>query len=317
MSSTEQEINTAEMQENDQTNYVVSFDDISATNLPFSEMYKCAKSTSGQVVQGLNHLSQHILGEGNYDGNKKEAFNEYQNELYPNMSRLALKVVAAYNEKFTNDITDPLTRQVFGANLNGNRNNGQLNKFIPCKNVNRFLSYKFAQFGQLLALLEYRLLFIVNRDPQYVKRYRENEEEMKHFETLRVKSREFCDFLKNDVFPEWTNCVSNIRSKTNMPTSSVAPVKLTADNVNSEKNNNYRTNHFSKNNNDHEYNGYLRRRQYDEEYNRPYNGAYTGSRGGYIGRKYNDEGNGNSNNEVSSRRIYSGPFPYTKPEYKR
>jgi len=315
---TDSQSNTLDTQCDSQNDvqYQVSFDDISISVLPFSEMFKCAKSASGQVIQGLKHLSQHISGEGDYSENKKEIFNDYQKELYPNMARLALKVVTSYHDKFVADVNDPLMKQVFGANLNGNKNNGQLNKFISCKGVNRFLSYKFAQFGQLLTLLGYRMVFIANRDPQYVKRYRENEEELKHFETLRTRAKEFSVFLKDNVFEEWSKCVADARSKANVQTNTVIPVKLTADNVARREMDYRRSRYHAGNDEDYEYGGRVARyggrvARYGEQ-----------SNGQYGNRGYN---NGSSNQyynqndyteEVPSRRIYSGPRAHVNFGYR-
>lgn len=213
----------------------VSFEDIDPTKMTFSTTFKCARSTAGQVVQGFHHLRMQLEGEGTYASEKKVPTNDYQKSLYPGMSKLAGQIVEKFNEKFVTGVTDPLQRQVFGANLNGSRNNGQLNKFIPCKQVDRFLRYKFAQFGQLLNLLNYRLMFIANRDPQYIKRYKENPEEHKHFETLRGLCREFCDYLKKDetsVSGLWAECIVEARKLGNVTSTNVPdPVKLTADEV--------------------------------------------------------------------------------------
>jgi hypothetical protein len=270
-------------------------------------MFKCAKSATGQVIQGLKHLSQQISGEGEYSNDKKETFNNYQKELYPNMARIALKVVNAYNEKFIADITDPLMKQVFGANLNGNKNNGQLNKFIPCKGVNRFLSYKFAQFGQLLTLLGYRLMFIANRDPEYVKRYKENELELKHFKVLRVRASEFCTYLKDEIFTEWAKCVSDAR---NVQNDTLAPVKLTADNVVRREMDARRANFFGEYDNGANAES-ARYASYNRYSSRPQSSISMGFN--RYQQKYNYRGNFREDtqkdysNEMPTRRIISGP----------
>lgn len=211
--------------------YKVSFESIDPTGLEYSLSYKCAKSAAGQVVQGLNHLAAYVLGEGEYDGKKKVATNQFQVSLYPNIASLAKAVVAEYTKKFVTDVTDPVQRQVFGANLNGSRNDGQLNKFITCKGVNRFLRYQYSQLGQLLMLLHYRLAFIANRDSLSVKRYQENPEECKHFEDLRGRARDFCDYLKNTTLTQWATFVTEARKFNEENGGTVKSVKLTADNV--------------------------------------------------------------------------------------
>ena len=214
----------------------VSFDNVDPTHMEFSLMFKCARSTAGQVVQGLQHLVWHLNGSNQYTDDKKVPTNEYQNVLYPKMASLAEKVVSKYLETFVEGVSDPLQKQVFGANLNGNRNNGQLNKFIPCRGVNRFLRYKFAQFGQLLSLLHYRLMFIANRDPKFIKRYVDNPSELLHFEELKQLCVNFCDYLRKDddsVTNDWATCVTEARLQTNSQGSTDIPpsVKLNAHNV--------------------------------------------------------------------------------------
>jgi len=211
--------------------FKVSFDSIDPTSLQYSLSYKCAKSATGQVVQGLNHLRMYVLGEGEYEGNKKVATNPFQTSLYPNIASLAKTVVEEYKARFVDGVTDPLQLQVFGANLNGSRNDGQLNKFITCKGVNRFLRYQYSQLGQLLMLLHYRLAFVANRDPQSVKRYQENAEECKHFEDLRSRAKEFCEYLKTTTLVQWATHVTEARKFNEENGGTVKPVKLTADNV--------------------------------------------------------------------------------------
>jgi uncharacterized membrane protein YgcG len=148
---------------------------------------------------------------------------------------LAKKIVDHFTDQFVTGVTDPMQRQVFGANLNGNKNNGQLNKFIPCNTVNRLLKYNGAQFGQLLNLLSYRLTFIANRDPEYIKRYKENLEERQHFETLRSMCRDFCDFLTKEgsssISDQWAEIIVEARKVGKVEPAVPNPVKLTADDV--------------------------------------------------------------------------------------
>lgn len=197
---------------------VVSFENISPLNLDFSLKYQCAKSSIGQVVQGIHHLSKMILGKEEYEGCQKEPVNKFQELLYPIIVSLSQEIVNDYLTTFINDTTDELCKQVFGANLNGYKNNGQLNKFIPYKGIeNKFLRYEFAQFGQLVNLLHYRLTFIVRRDGKLIKRYAENEKELECFEKLKALAETFCNRLKNKTeesyLSVWTKAVDNIHKQ--------------------------------------------------------------------------------------------------------
>jgi hypothetical protein len=229
------------------SSHEVLFDNIDVTTFSFSLLYKCAKSTTGQVIQGLYHMASHLQGVNEYKDDKKETNGQYQEYLYPKIALIAMRVVMEYKKKFINDIINPLQKQVFGANLNGNRNNGQLNKFIVCKGVDKNLRYKYAQFKQLLSLLLYRLTFIANRDADSVNRYNENLDEKMHFVDLQNRVIEFCKFLKeNDdsIFNEWNNCliyahkVHNIDKKIPIKIfkhTIPKAIKLTADNVSNEE----------------------------------------------------------------------------------
>ena len=206
------------MSEQVKTNEPVSFEDINPLNLDFSLKYQCAKSMAGQVVQGINHLSKMILGKDEYEGKQKVATNKFQELLYPIIVSLSQEIVNDYMKTFINNTTDDLSKQVFGANLNGNKNNGQLNKFIPYKGAdNKFLRYEFAQFGQLVNLLHYRLSFIVQRDGKLIKRYAENEKELECFEKLKTLTESFCQRLKNKTeesyLSVWTSSVNNIHKQ--------------------------------------------------------------------------------------------------------
>ena len=200
-----------------QSNVPVSFDNINPTQFQFSLKYQCAKSAVGQVIQGFNHLSKFLKGTDDYVSTKKEAINKFQEYLYPKMAELCESIVIEYIAKFVVDIDDALQKQVFGANLNGVKNDGQLNKFIPSRGIsNKFLRYEYAQFGQLLNLLHYRLTFISMRDSMSIKRYAENVEELAHFETLKTKTRVFCDLIKgneNSFFSRWETIVTEARNE--------------------------------------------------------------------------------------------------------
>jgi hypothetical protein len=205
------------VQEESVVSVPVSFDNIDPTKLNFSLKYQCAKSTVGQVVQGFNHLSHYLSGTNEYDGKQKHATNKFQEFLYPRMAELCTLVVSEYVAKFITDVDDDLQKQVFGANLNGIKNDGQLNKFIAARGINnKFLRYEFAQFGQLLSLLHYRLNFISMRDPMTIKRYVENPEELKQFENLRSRTREFCERVRgteNSFVTQWEAVVSEARKE--------------------------------------------------------------------------------------------------------
>lgn len=196
----------------------VSFDDISPLNLEFSLKYQCAKSMAGQVVQGINHLGKMILGKDEYVENQKVPTNKFQELLYPIIVSLSQEIVNDYLKTFVTNTTDEVDKQVFGANLNGHKNNGQLNKFIPYKGTdNKFLRYEFAQFGQLINLLHYRLSFITMRDGKLIKRYAENEKELESFNKLKELTLSFCNRLKNKTeesyLSVWTKTVDNIHKQ--------------------------------------------------------------------------------------------------------
>ena len=248
----------------------VSFDTINPLDLPFNPSFKCAKSATGQVVKGLVDMMEHVSGTGDHTGNPKEVANDYQKQLYPKLVDIVAKVITRYTSDFVTGVDDQVMRQVFGANLNGNRNNGQLNKFIPCKSVNKFLSYEYVQLGQLLMLLSYRLTFIANRNPEYVKRYVENEVEALHFVELKKRASDFCDFLKNEALYEWREHVNEARKAGGVREQHEEPtgVKLSADNVKREN--------YSRN--------YVPPRQ-QKQYERY--GSYNGRHQGYSNQNYN------------------------------
>jgi hypothetical protein len=200
------------------THEPVSFEDINPLNLEFSLKFQCAKSMAGQVVQAIYHLSKMILGKDEYAENQKLPTNKFQESLYPIIVSLSQEIVNDYLKTFINDTTDSVDKQVFGANLNGYKNNGQLNKFIPYKGTeNKFLRYEFAQFGQLVNLLHYRLTFITMRDGKLIKRYAENEKELESFEKLKSLTQQFCSRLKNKTdesyLSVWTKAVDNIHKQ--------------------------------------------------------------------------------------------------------
>lgn len=198
--------------ENTNSQRVVSFDDISPSSLTFSDQYKCARSTAGQVVAGLSWSVNNV-------SSTKQPTNEYQSSLYPMVCQLGAEVCKKYTEMFITSVTDPVQRQVYGANLNGVHNDGKLNRCITCKNINDRLKYQYSQFGQLLSLLYDRLLFISRRDVEKIQRYVNDETERHAFESLQVQCAEFCKYLRGDddsVMSRWSTFVTNTRQKNNV-----------------------------------------------------------------------------------------------------
>jgi hypothetical protein len=199
--------------ENDQANTknTVEFTSIDPSTMKFSEEFRCARSTAGQVVLGLKFLESSVLSQ--------EPSNNYQTELYPLIVKLADEVCEKYMQSFVHGTTDDVKLQVFGANLNGRFNDGRLKHNIVCKNTKIHDKYKYAQLGQLLSLLYDRLLFISRRDVTKILRYVANVEERIHFETLQNLCTEFCNYLRNDensVMTRWTSFVNTMRQNNNI-----------------------------------------------------------------------------------------------------
>jgi hypothetical protein len=203
----------------------VSFENIKPSSLPFSQKYKCAKSSSGQVILGMINTLDQLNGTGNYVGKQKIPSNDYQKTLYPDIVSLLTELVETYNKIFVDNITDPLQLQVFGANLNGFRNDGQLNRFITCKGVNFRTTYEYAQLGCLLQLLKNRVEFIATRDTSTIKRYQNNPDELKQFEELKARAEHFSTGL-NVVLQKWMESVDKARNQVKL-----AGTKLNAENV--------------------------------------------------------------------------------------
>lgn len=199
--------------ENDKANTknTVEFTSINPNVMKFSEEFRCARSTAGQVVLGLKFLESSVVSQ--------EPSNNYQTELYPLIVKLANEVCEKYMQSFVTGITDNVKLQVFGANLNGRFNDGKLKHNIVCKNTKIRDKYKYAQLGQLLSLLYDRLLFISRRDVTKIQRYVANVEERTHFETLQNLCAEFCNYLRNDensVMIQWTTFVNTMRKNNNV-----------------------------------------------------------------------------------------------------
>lgn len=192
----------------------VSFDCIDPKVMQYSPLYKCGKSTAGQIILGLHHLAMHIDGKDDYDNNKKEISNDYQRVLYPKMAIIATKVVDTYIKYFVNDITDPIKKQVFGTNLNGKKNDGQLKSLIMYNGVDKNIRYKFAQFKQLLTLLLYRLNWISNKDSNnLLKKYEKNTDEINALNDLKLKTKAFSVFVKDEILVEWSKIVNETRKE--------------------------------------------------------------------------------------------------------
>jgi hypothetical protein len=195
----------------------VSFDNINPLSFQYSGQHKCALSTAGQIINALSNLSLQIS-----DGTK-QATNDYQRTLYPSIGTVASGVVGRYTQTFVDGTTDPLTKQVYGANLNGSRNDGRLNRPVTIRGVNKFLIYDYAQLGQLLNLLRHRLTFVSSRNALSIKRYADNEQERVHFVALQGLTQDFCKYLSDEVYPQWEQFVNNARIQNS--------IKLSSDNV--------------------------------------------------------------------------------------
>lgn len=181
----------------------VSFDDVSLAHLTFNETFRVTRGAASQVVLGLKNMLTKL----------SSPTNEYQKSLYPQLSTLTQTVVSKYEETFLS-ITDSVQRQVYGANLNGHRNDGSLYRSVN-SGVNRSLTYGYAQFGQLLKVLTSRLKFVVNRDPQTVKRYSESAEELTAYVQLQTLCNDFLSYLSS-VNDEWTKTVDAARTQHNI-----------------------------------------------------------------------------------------------------
>lgn len=195
------------MEKSNEQSTTIQFTSVDPTNMKFSEDYRCARSTAGQVVVGLRWLAKNV-------DTTKEMNNEYQKNLYPTITKLANEVCDKYMDIFVNNMTDNVQIQVYGANLNGRFNDGRLKHDIPCKKTDRKARYKYSVLGQLLSLLYDRLLFISHRDVSKIQRYVNNDEERKHFESLQQKCYNFCKYLRGEddsVMSRWTVFVNDSR----------------------------------------------------------------------------------------------------------
>ena len=181
----------------------VSFSDVSLTTLKssFNDTYKVSKGSASQVVLGFQSMKDRL----------QEPTNEYQQTLYPKLKDLSDRLSAKYVETFLTSFGSDVERQVFGANLNGNRNNGSLYRAIP-SGVNRNLTYNYAQFGQLMRVLTSRLRFIAQRDSSAVQRYRDSAEENAAYQKLQTSTNSFMTFL-TELSNEWNTLVNDTRTR--------------------------------------------------------------------------------------------------------
>lgn len=185
----------------------VSFENVSLEFLKssFNDTYKVSKGSASQLVLGFEAMRNRL----------QEPTNEYQQTLYPKLKELCDRLYAKYSETYLSTFENDVERQVFGANLNGNRNNGSLYRSIP-SGVNRNLTYNYAQFGQLMRVLTNRLRFVVQRDPTSVQRYSENASELSAYQKLQSTTNTFMTFL-TDLSNEWNQLVSDTRTRFALP----------------------------------------------------------------------------------------------------
>lgn len=181
----------------------VSFDDISLGHLTFNETFRVARGSASQVVLGLQHMLTKL----------STPTNDYQTTLYPRLSELTRNVVERYVSTFLG-VSDSTERQVYGANLNGSRNDGSLYHSVN-SGVNRSLTYGYAQFGQLMKVLTNRLRFVVRRDPASVQRYVNSESERTAYVGLQSRCNEFLQYLTT-VNDDWTRVVESARQQHNI-----------------------------------------------------------------------------------------------------
>lgn len=182
----------------------VSFTDVSLTTLKqhFKNTYKVSKGSASQVVLGFSEMSERL-------GTSAE--NEYQQNLYPKLKEFCTNLVTKYNETFLTTFSSDVEKQVYGANLNGNRNTGSLYKSIP-SGVNRNLTYNYAQFKQLVRVLTGRLRFVVQRVPNTVQRYKENQDEFTAYQKLQESCKTYLTFV-DSVTNDWNTVVSELRTR--------------------------------------------------------------------------------------------------------
>ena len=181
----------------------VSFENISLDHLGFNETYRVTRGAASQVVVGLRHMLTKLA----------TPTNDYQRTLYPRLSELTQQVVDRYVNTFLG-VSESVTRQVYGANLNGPRNDGSLYHSVN-SGVNRSLTYGYAQFGQLMKVLTNRLRFITKRTVESVERYRTSQAEGAAYTALQGQCNEFLTYLST-VNEDWTRVVESARTQHNV-----------------------------------------------------------------------------------------------------
>lgn len=188
---------------NENVSETVSFSDISLGSLSktFNDSFKVCKGSASQVVLGFNAMVNRL----------QEPSNEYQQSLYPRLRELSRSLYEKYANDLLQSYSNDTERQVFGANLNGNKNNGSLYRSIP-SGVNRNLTYSYAQFGQLVRVLTSRLNFIINRDPSNVLRYKNSQDEFAAYQVLQTRTTDFLNHLRT-VSDQWNQLVTETRTR--------------------------------------------------------------------------------------------------------
>lgn len=181
----------------------VNFDDVSLAHLTFNETFRVTRGAASQVVLGLKNMLSKL----------STPSNDYQKSIYPQLSKLTEGVVERYSQTFL-QVTDSVARQVYGANLNGHRNDGSLYRSVN-SGINRSLTYGYAQFGQLVKVLTSRLRFITSREVQSVQRYKESQEEATAYIALQTHCNDFLTYLSS-VNDEWTKIVDVARQQHNI-----------------------------------------------------------------------------------------------------
>jgi hypothetical protein len=176
----------------------VSFDDISLEHLSFNETFRVTRGSASQVVLGLRNMLQKL----------SNPENDYQRSIYPHLVSSINKLVDEYQTTFLS-VSDSVEKQVYGANLNGFRNDGSLYRSVN-SGINRSLTYGYSQFGQLVRVLVNRLKFVVKRDPQSVERYKISSSEMTAYKKLQTASSSYLNVV-TDVMNEWGKTVEEAR----------------------------------------------------------------------------------------------------------
>ena len=176
----------------------VSFDDISLEHLSFNETFRVTRGSASQVVLGLRNMLQKL----------SNPENDYQRAIYPQLVTSINKLVDTYTSTFLS-VTEPTERQVFGANLNGFRNDGSLYRSVN-SGINRSLTYGYSQFGQLVRVLTNRLRFVVKRDPQSVERYKNSSSEMSAYKNLQSAADAYL-VVVTEVMDAWGKTVEESR----------------------------------------------------------------------------------------------------------